>query len=237
LVAEIKGKMGFPVVGLEIDPQHEEIILNSTFRWFNARKGIVVERPLSIRNGQGEYALEKEVLGVIDYYPEITGNINYPTIAEDVLDIDYVSPSYTTSYADLVQHLQMMERRREVFSVKSSWDFVSNFGTPKKPFVRIYPYPTNNKTAMLVLRIKMNREMLKFASPIDEEFVVRYGETVLKEILIHVRGKFSEIPAAQNAVSFDADRLTEEVNSERERLEVEIRDFQEPMGIYMDRQF
>lgn len=236
LIAEIKGKMGFPFVNVEIDPQHENVILNSTFRWFNARKGMILERRFNIRNGENEYQLEKDVIGVLDFIPEISGIMNYPTIAQDVLDVDYISPGYASTYTDLVQHLQMLERRREVFSVITSWEFISNSGTPKNPFVRIFPVPDRDKMGGLVLRRKMNRETLRYASPVDEELIARYGLTVLKEILVHIRGKYADLPAAQGPVSLDADRLADELQTERDKLEIEIRDWQE-VGILTDRAY
>ena len=237
LLSEIKGRLGYPTVRLEIDPQHEDIILKSTYRWFNARKGLVVERFFTVNANQNEYQLEKDVLGVIEYVPQVDISFAFPTISNDVLDVDYIPAYYAKAYSEFVQYLQMLSRRREVYSAVTSWEFVGSFGTAKPPMVRIHPVPMNPTQGQLVLRIKATRESLKYSHPIDEEFFVRYGMTVLKEILVHTRGKYSELPAASGEISLDADRLTEELNTEREKLEVEIRDWQEPMGIFTDRAF
>ena len=235
LLSEIKSKLGYPVVKLEIDPQHEDVILKSTYRWFNSRKGMIVERPFHLQSLVCEYTLDRGVLGVIDYIPQLDVTYQYPSIVNDVLDVDYIPAYYARAYSEFVQYMQMIERRKEIFSAVTSYEFVGNSGSPRPPFVRIYPMPDKDRLGVLILRIKATRESLQFASPIDEEFFVRYGVTVLKEILIHTRGKYAELPAAQNTVNMDADRLKDEFDAERAQLELDIRDWQEPMGIFTDR--
>lgn len=188
-LAEIKGRLGYPTVALETDAQHDDIILNSSYRWFNARKGFVAERRFNIKANQNEYVLERSVLGVIDYIPQVDITFAFPTISSDVLDVDYIPAYYARAYSEFVQYLQMLDRRREVFSAVTSYEFVPCWGTAKMPFVRIYPCPTSDKQGVLILRIAATRESLRFGHPIDEELIIRYGITILKEILVHTRGK------------------------------------------------
>ena len=220
-------KLGAPILKVELTDAQLDDAIEDAVRWFAAKKGVDKILTISLVSGQSEYPLPSdadEVLDVIATEQQVDfASVFFPTMGLLDGDIPFnlygsASLGVTSNYVQVLQYLETLKR---VLGSEMEW-FVENGK------LVIVPPPSGGSA---VIRYSTSDiKSLKALSERDYDLVRKYSYANALETLGRVRSKYAEYPTAQGSVSLDGERLLEEANTLREKLEEEISDSAYPMG-------
>lgn len=239
-VCEIKSRLGFPVVKVELDDSHWASIVKNTKRWFMAKKSLIAVTTGTYAQNQNPIPFSdidpvNGVYKVIDVYMDGTdsGARGHDSTYFEILPNGYPiwgsannifgSLAYNrTSY--VTQIFQAIEQRRRAYGADLDW-FVKqdNFNghtlhlTPQR---RCREYAIVYKPATLPIDLLEGR---------DAQLFLDWGVADAKEVLGIIRSKYKDYPAAGGTISTDGQELLDAAKEAKEKLEEEIADSQGPM--------
>lgn len=198
--------------------------LKASKRWFTAKKGYQIFRPIPAVSGQTEYKMKDDVAQVLDVIFEVPSDVSaFFTLG--FFDIIPWGPNTLLSfnsglgnYSGFVQLLQFNETRKKVFSVDPDW----YYDQQNKSLKVTQRQNTLSPGGIMLVQCKLNDFDPATLSDKDDYIFVRYVKATCKEIVGRIRSKYDALPAAGGPVSLDGQRLLEEAKEEKEKLEVEI---------------
>lgn len=222
---ELKESMGGGVNGLvsvDISQEQFNTALKESKRWFTAKKGFTVFRPVDYVAGQAEYKMKSDVAQVLDVIFQVPSDVAaFFTLG--FFDIIPYGPntllsvgSGLTNYSGFVQLLQFTETRKRVFSVEPDWYYDQQNNSLK--IVARSSVPQQ----IMIVQCKLNEFDPANLGDKDDYIFVRYVKARCKEIIGRIRSKYDSLPAAGGPVTLDGQRLIEEAKLEMEELNLEI---------------
>lgn len=220
-------RLGAPFLKVELTQGHLDDIVEESLRWFSAKKGLVKLSLLTTQAGVTEYDLPHDadmILNVnFSLSPLDIAMVYEPYLLEgDSLPFDvFASPESGGLYSSLVQSLQYIETAKRVLGGEPEWRQIGRK-------LRIWPAPKQGSSVML--EYKSNHITLQDLSERDHDLIKRFALAQAKEDVARVRSKYDSYPTAQGSVSLDGDRLFDEAQREKEKLEEEIFDSAMPMA-------
>lgn len=232
IICEVKSELGSPTVKVELDDTVWEKIFTKAKRWFRAKKGVISCYVLNLVDGQTEYDMPPNSVGLIDVVlpnrTDIASLLSFgffDVIPMNAWNIGSLTSSFN-SYSSYVQILQALETRRRVFSADPDW-----YEACGKIHITVKSLDCfgNGGTQALVFFKKQDFDISELKER-DEELIYRYSLNEAKYRLGRVRGKYKSYPAAGGSIDTDADDLIADYKEEKELLEEEISESQGSMG-------
>ena len=221
-----KRTLGDGTLDVELSTDQITDSLNDTIRWWNKNRGTEGEVQLTLVASQSEYTLPAGTIDVIDVYPP---QVAVATII-DSSEFPYPAapeiPVQGQGLASYHQEVAYLESMRRTFGTSFSWEYVK-----ATRILRILPAPANGGLAIYIARTLLTTIETLAADPEGEDLFLRYLLACMKERLGRHRRKFSDWPAANRTVTLDGDTLVGEAIEEKERLNEEIGELDNPMGI------
>jgi hypothetical protein len=222
------GPDGF--VNVELSEEAYKNIIRVAKRWFVAKKGFLVYRPVLITDGVLEYKMKDDVAQVVDVIFQVPSDVAaFFTLG--FFDIIPYGPntllsvgSGMSNYSGFAQLLDYTQKRKRVFSVEPEWYYEQQ--------TRILHITARGGTpngAMLIY-CKLTDFDPSTLSDKDDYMFVRYCKAVAKKVIGRIRSKYDNLPAASGPVGLDGKTLLEEAKDEMEKLDIEIYASQGPDG-------
>lgn len=237
---EILGSLGHPIVCIELKPEMLRQVLNETYRWFNAYKGLRARTPLVVSPGTNEYTLPANVLDVIEVYPpKDTSDLSYMFLggAGDVESIvvngigfggatgfggglgqpdryPFSAIEMATSYAEIGNRVLSTDFEWEFFEGKLVLDNLPSVGG-----TLVYEYVK-----------RMTNIIEAQDGSRDQHFIVRYAKADAKERIGRIRRKYDSLPGAEDTLSLDGDRMLDDAAIEKTELTDIMKEEGFPMG-------
>lgn len=222
-------RLGAPLVVVELAKEHLQHAVEGAKRWFAGKKGVTRERDLPLVPNQQVYVLPDDVDQVTEFaFPESALDLSL-TISPGFFLPDQQIPYHALAapqsgglYSSYTQSLMYIETAKRTLGIELDWEYnpvtkaLALFPTPKGGGTGHYSYKSSDFT------IEQLRER-------DHDLVKRYALSVAKEILGRVRGK-REVLGATGPITLDGDKLLEEAEKEREKLDEEIGSSGMPMS-------
>lgn len=211
-------------VTVELTDEQFTNALKAAKRWFTAKKGFQILRPIATVGGQTEYRMKEDVAQVMDVIFEVPSDVSaFFTLG--FFDIIPWGPNTLMSfnsglgnYSGFVQLLQFNESRKKVFSVDPDWYY-----DQQNKILRVTQRQnTLSPGGIMLVQCKISDFDPSHLSDKDDYIFVRYVKAKCKEIVGRIRSKYDSLPAAGGPVSLDGQRLLEEAKEEMEKLEIEI---------------
>lgn len=198
--------------------------LKASKRWFTAKKGYQIFRPIPAVSGQTEYKMKDDVAQVLDVIFEVPSDVSaFFTLG--FFDIIPWGPNTLLSfnsglgnYSGFVQLLQFNETRKKVFSVDPDW----YYDQQNKSLKVTQRQNTLSPGGIMLVQCKLNDFDPATLSDKDDYIFVRYVKAKCKDIVGRARSKYDSLPGAGGPVTLDGQRLIEEAKEEMEKLEIEI---------------
>lgn len=218
-------EMGGGIVSVELTDDQFATALRQSKRWFTAKKGFVVYRPVPVIQGLVEYKMKNDVAQVLDVIFEVPSDVA-AFFSLGFFDIIPYGPntllswgSGLTNYSGFVQLLQFTEARKRVFSVEPDWSYDQQNSILH---VTLRPGSTQTQTNLMIVQCKLNDFDPKNLNDKDDYIFVQQVKARCKKILGRIRSKYDSLPAAGGPVSMDGQRLIEEADEEMKQLDIEI---------------
>lgn len=222
-----------PTVQVELSDTQFADALAEAKRWFIARKGYTVFRPLNILDGQNNYQLGPDVVQVLD----VIFSVPSDTAAFFTLGFFDVIPfgaqptggpvSSLTNYSSFAQIIQFNENRKRVFSVEPEWFFEE-----QTQMLHVMVRKGAN-TGIAMAEVKLNTFSSEQLQGKDDWIFSRFVIAHCKEIVGRIRSKYDSLPAAGGTVSLDGKDLIAEAKEEKDNLEKWIFSSQGPDGLVL----
>jgi hypothetical protein len=218
----ILGKLGYPVVKVELSDEHVEIAYNNAVRWFISRKGYKKSRGEYLSGyKEEEFVLPSDVDDVVNVVPPGSYATEFvPFDAEAaILGMEGVPIDANFygigNYSRLVQDLQYREQTRRILGGEFTWEWDADGKI-------LYIYNRMKISGKMIIEyIANNIDLVRMNSRVVD-LIVRRGLCEAKEILGRIRSKYSEWPMAGGPKSMDGDTLLGEAREDKERLDEEI---------------
>lgn len=242
LICEVKSKLGFPIVKVELDESHWKHVVKNTKRWFMAKKSLVAVK-------FGKYAQNQDpipftdidpvngVYKVLDVYPDTndSGSRGVDATYFEILPFGYpiwgsgnhifgTSAYNRTSY--VYQIFMSLEQRRKVYGSDLDFfvenDYINGHKLHLTPQRRCRDYAIVYKPAILPIQSLEGR---------DAQLFFDWALADAKETLGIIRSKYKDYPSAGGTISTDGPELLDQAKESKERLEEEIAGSQGPLGV------
>lgn len=191
-------------------------------RWFVAKKGFSVFRPVSLVPGQAEYKMKEDVAQVMDVIFQVPNDVSaffslgfFDLIPYGPQSIGSIG-SGLSNYSGFAQLLDYTEKRKRVFSVDPDWYYDQQ---NQKLMIASRPGSTVN---MMIVHAKLSEFDPKDLLDKDDYIFTKWVRAKCKEIVGRVRSKYDSLPAASGQVTLDGKDLIAEAEKEFEALEREI---------------
>jgi hypothetical protein len=222
LIDDIKLKLGYPVVRVEIDDTQWDAIIKKSIRWFKAKKGIIRCGVINIISGQNEYEWPPDCDGIVDIIlPASDGGKLFPGMCD--LDTNLV-PTWVYGYgwnsgnpvfdvSSYVMLQQNLDSRRRVFNSEINWYEACG---------KIYLTSQSIQPGQAIVFYKKKTVVLEDFIGRDVDLIQRYIEAIAKHVLGQIRSKYSQYPSAGGTISTDGPELLASAKEEMDKLEEEI---------------
>jgi hypothetical protein len=229
---ELKGwilrRLGAPFLRVELDADHLNDIVEYAKHWFSAKKGIKKQLQINVVAGQVDYVLPDYVDTVLDVsFPvppmDISLIFSPFILVDDKVPYDvFAAPSAVGVYSSFTQTLQFVEMAKRVLGAEPNW---SQEGQT------LYLWPIPKVNAGCIIDYKANIFEISSLDERDHDLVKRWALAQAKEDVARIRGKYDQYPSAQGSVRLDADKMKQEADQEKAKLEEEIYDSAFPLGL------
>jgi hypothetical protein len=228
LKLEVKSDLGSDYVTVELSDGAFDKVVTQAKRWFTAKKGYIIFRPVTIVDGQLQYVMASDVMNVLDVIFQVPSDVAaFFTLG--FFDIIPFGPntlmstgSGLSNYSGFAQLLMFTEQRKRIFSVEPEWSYdqqtkllhiTARGGTP---------------SGIMLIQVKTSKFDPATLSEKDEELFVRWVKAKCKEIVGRVRSKYDTMPGAGGPVALDGKALIDEAKAEFEQLDKDIFSSQGP---------
>jgi hypothetical protein len=213
---------------IELTKDQFDTVVRRAKKWFIAKKGFSVFRPVPIVPGQSEYFMKEDVAQVLDVIFEVPNDVS-AFFSLGFFDLIPYGPQSIGSigaglanYSGFAQLLEYTEKRKRVFSVDPDWYYDQQ---NRKLIIATRPGSTVN--AMLV-HAKLSEFNPKDLHDKDDYIFTSWVKAKCKEVVGRIRSKYDSLPAASGSVTLDGKDLIAEAKEELEKLEIEIFSSQGP---------
>lgn len=213
---------GDGLVTVELTQKQFDTCVTMARRWFTAKKGYIIYRPVGVINGQLEYVMSKDVAQVLDVVFQVPSDVAaFFTLG--FFDIIPYGPnsllntgSGVNSYSGFAQLLEFTEKRKRIFSVEPEWAYdqqtnilhiTARGGTP---------------AGLMLVQLKTTKFDPSTFNDKDDDLFCRYVKAKCKEIVGRQRSKYDTLPGAGGPVAMDGKDLINEAAEEFKQLDVEI---------------
>jgi hypothetical protein len=229
---KIRSRLGWDLVNVELGDTTSAAwynIMDDTYRWFVARKGVVKKQVMLLQCQQSEYDLPANFKGLSDWIPPgIT--MLMPT------DPNFVFDPMFPLYQSLPQYGRAVDWAiTQMWIDALKWDFTGRDGlTIDLPGGKFYVHPTPSMDCsgwMYYTVTTLDDSILPSLMPIDLEIVINVGECFAKMYLGRIRSKFSSLQVPGGTVELDGKDLIAEAKEQLEKLEDRIAMTQDPYPI------
>jgi len=191
-------------------------------RWFTAKKGFIIYRPVTVVAGQLEYKMKDDVQQVLDVIFQVPTDVAAFFTMGFFDIIPYGPNSMMTSgpgmsnYSGFAQLLQATEMRKRIFSVEPDWQY-----DQQTKLLHVTARGGSFSAAMLV-QLKVNDFDPGHLNDKDDYLFVRYVKAKCKEVVGRTRSKYDSLPGAGGPTTMDGNRLLDEAKEELLALDIEI---------------
>jgi len=240
-IEEIKRKLGWPVVKVELDDSQWQDVLKQTRRWFMAKKSLVAMvkksypacgNPISF----GEIDSTNGVYKILEVIPDesqsgLQGSVysNYYELLPNGYPLWGDTGTYgfgrgiRSQNSYLVQILTQIEQRRKIYGAGFDWSIREDYVNGHA----LYLFPSERARQYIVI-YKPKILPINLLEGWDSEIFFRWGIAETKETLGIIRSKYKDYPAAGGTISTDGPELLEQAKEEKERLQKDILTSQGP---------
>jgi hypothetical protein len=220
VIEYVKRRLGYPIVGVELNQEQLSDCVADAKRWFIANWGIVRARIVQLEANKSEVVLPEDVLDIYDVYEE---RVRFPGIGIDFRDFPFyyqyifrsdsgVAFSYPAGlYSGLVMQLQWIDQLKRIFSSDLTFEY-----NPMTRVLRVIPPRLEAKRILVeyLTRVFEIREL--FGEALDA--FLRYTLACAKERLGRIRSKYSDVPFASGSTTLDGAALLAEALEEQKSL-------------------
>lgn len=240
LIDEVKRKLGFPMVKVEIDDSQWKDIIKQTKRWFYAKKTIVSIKYRNYQADSGPILFSdidpvNGVYEIIDVIPDSTdaGIRGEDNVYYEILPFGYPlwgSSTFafgTTAYnrtSFIAQIFQSIEMRKRTYGSDLDWFVQKDFLDGHK----LYLTPSRRSRCCAIV-YKPKTLPIQALEGRDAQLVFDWAVAEAKETLGIIRSKYKDYPAAGGNISTDGQELLDAAKEAKEKLNEEIADSQGPM--------
>lgn len=220
-------RLGAPVWKIELCEQHVVDAIETSVRWFAAKKGVQKLFSEDIVSSQVEYELDCEIDKVLDVAVaqqklDLSLIFSPFTLLEEKIPYDvFASGGSAGLYSSYVQSLQYIEMAKRILSAEFEWTQVGRS-------LFIAPPPADAR--QMIIWAKINFTQIEELEERDHDLVKRYALAMAMRDIAWIRGKYGDYPGAQGTVTLNWDRQLDWADQEIERLEEEIFNSAYPMG-------
>lgn len=219
---------GGPVVGdevavtVELTEAQFKSAVQMAKRWYVAKKGYVVYRPIQLAKSVTEYQMADDIWKVLDVIFDIPSDVA-AFYSFGFFDIIPIGPQNTAmytktmaNYSGFAELLQFNEQRKRIFSSEPDWTYNDSTKT-----LFIHERRGMND-GIGILKVKLNDVDIDKLDGRDADMVYRYIKAKCKEIVGRVRSKYDSMPAAGGSVTMDGKDLIAEAKEELLELDKDI---------------
>jgi hypothetical protein len=228
LLSEVKSELGDGYVNVELTDAAFNHVLTIAKRWFSAKKGYVIYRPIIVVDQQLSYQMKSDCQQVLDVIFSVPSDVA-AFFTMGFFDIIPYGPnalmnsgSGVNSYSGFAQLLQFTEQRKRIFSVEPGWDY--------EPQTQILHITARGSSPFGIMMVQMKTNNFDTSTLIgkDDYMFVRYVKAKCKETIGRIRSKYDALPASGGPVSMDGKDLIAESVEDIKALDLEIFQSQGP---------
>lgn len=209
-------------VSVELSDAAYKTIVQSAKRWFTAKRGFNVFRPVPYVDGQSQYKMKDDVAQVLDVIFQVPSDVAaFYTLG--FFDIIPYGPntltavgSGLTSYSGFAQLLEFTENRKKVFSVDPDYYY------DQQNRILNVTVRQGAANSFMMVYAKLSEYEIDKLSDKDSYLMARYIKSLCKEAVGRVRSKYDSLPGAAGPVTLDGQRLIDEAKEEKLALDEEI---------------
>jgi hypothetical protein len=227
-------KLGGPLICVELSQEQLDDAIDDAIEWFIAKKGIerVLEKDLIPNETRVELPDDVDTVFEVVFAER---ELDFATIFSPFAFVDkipydvFANPRGGGLYSSFVQSLQYIEMAKRIISVEPEWEVVRG----ERSYFLVYRISSDalgSNPLKAVIFYKPNCVTLEHLKFRDHDLIRRKALAEAKGTLSLVRGKYDAYPSAQGTLTLNADRLYEQAQEERDRLEEEIFDSGFPLG-------
>lgn len=214
-----------------LDELHLDDAVDEAKRWFAAKKGVDRDLTLDLFAGQVEYVMPDDCDAIVDVSFQVSpldiSLIFAPhIIADEKIPYNaFAAPSSVGLYSSFTQSLQYVEMAKRLLNAERNFIYF-----PHKKTLLLLPDPKGGGKAFVEYKSTCNN--IQQLPERDHDLVKRYALAWAKHDLGMIYTKYSTWPTAQGPVQLNGDKLLEQSEKERERLEDEIYESAKPMPFF-----
>lgn len=234
-----KSKLGEGVVNVEVEDGQINDAFEDAERWFLSNYVFTSVVKVSVPESDNELILDDSADGVLNndiVYDVVevvfTEGSSGSLFDEDSAHFPFMGAGFFTDSAQglsesslfqsqYVQALQYFEQLEEITGSTPDWEF----HRPSKT-LRVYP-AENMYTNIMVEYVPCEVDISKLVGK-PEDIFARWFLAEVKQRLGRIRSKYDTIPTVQGGRSLDGDTLLQEAKDEKEKLEEDVMEFQDP---------
>lgn len=231
---ELKGRLGAPVVEVELDNDQLDRCVKLGEEWFLAQVGQLSSSDVELVSNKVEYDVPDDCEYVVEVIFERHRSSVYH--AYDITDVEIAPPGYPgmgaasgmgarNGYSDLAQLLQYREQGRRVLGVDRDWEYDS---AERK--LRLFPDTIRSqkmKYWYLLNEVHWPTLQVKY-----QRLVKEYALACAYETLGQIRAKFAQIPSAEGGTSLNGDQLLGRSEGMKLELNDRIGMYAPPLSIH-----
>lgn len=210
------------VVNVELTQDQFNHNVSVAKRWFIAKKGYSIFRPISIIEGQNDYKMKDDVAQVLDVAFQVPSDVA-AFFSLGFFDIIPYGPntllsvgSGLSNYSGFAQLLEYTENRKKVFSVEPE------FWYDQQTLILHITQRSASPLGLMLVHCKLNNFDPAVLVDKDDYIFVRYVKALCKQTVGRIRSKYDTLPGAGGPVALDGKDLLVEAKEEMELLEKEI---------------
>jgi hypothetical protein len=215
-------------VQVELSEAQFNVVIAQAKRWFVARKGWVVWRPVQVVKNQFEYTMDKDIVKVLDVIFKVPTDVAaffslgfFDVIPYGPQNVGYIGYA-STQYSTFAQLLAFNEERKRIFSVEPDWYW------REQERILVIPQRVDTPSDIMLVQAKLNDFDISKVEYKDEDVLYRWIHAKSKQVVGRIRSKYDSLPAAGGQVTLDGQTLLQEAKEEFEILEKDIMSAQGP---------
>jgi len=218
------------IVQVELTDEQYDVAVDQTKRWFSAKKGYTIFRPITYDANTTVYPQDDDVVNVLDVIFQIPDDVAaffslgfFDVIPYGPQNVGQIGAGLT-NYSGFAQLLEFNEKRKRVFSVEPDWFY------EQQTRILHITRRAGGVSGTILVQAKLNTFDVQDLGGRDEELFARYLHAKCHTIVGRIRSKYDSMPAAGGTITLDGKTLLEEAKAEIELLEKEIYASQGPDG-------
>lgn len=240
LLEEVAELLGDQFIKIELLSSHWEKILNRTYRWYAARKGVTKKCVLSLVPNTNAYALPSDFKAVTEYVP--MRQTDSPFNPDAIIFDDTIMAMQGYSSHGLVDVAIQQEYNAILKKTVGSdygyrieeYNMVNADSTSGDmmmvSMIHVEPTPqVAGQAFVYYTSSEMDGKYLPALKPVDTDILVNVCEAYAKLTLGRIRSKFGDLQVPGGSVTLDGTTLIDEANTTLAAMETRLYDSQDPM--------